>query len=72
MFNWNGTTSGVCIPNSRWISNDRKGLTICDATSAAFAMEIDWTKDRYSNTLLAKMSRWRSSSWNDNFVSKSH
>lgn len=44
MFNWNGTTSGVCIPNSRWISSDRKGLTICDATSAAFAMEIDWTK----------------------------
>ena len=44
VFNWNGTTSGVCVPNSDWISKDRKGLTICDATSAVFAMDMDWTK----------------------------
>ncbi len=44
IFNWNGTTSGVRIPNTDWIPSDRKGITICDATSAAFAMEIDWTK----------------------------
>jgi len=44
VFNWNGTTSGVCVPNSDWISKDRKGLTICDATSAVFAMDMDWSK----------------------------
>ena len=44
VFNWNGTTSGVCVPNADWINDSRDGLTICDATSAAFAMKIDWSK----------------------------
>ncbi len=44
VFAWNGTTSGVRVPNAEWISSDRKGLTICDATSAVFAQEIDWRK----------------------------
>ena len=44
VFNWNGTTAGVCVPNADWIKKNRNGLTICDATSAAFAMEIDWSK----------------------------
>ena len=44
VFNWNGTTAGVCVPNGDWIKNSRNGLTICDATSAAFAMDINWSK----------------------------
>jgi phosphoserine aminotransferase len=44
LFTWNGTTSGACVPNADWIPANRKGLSFCDATSAVFAMDMDFSK----------------------------